>query len=126
MLCRRYDACRIRIDWERVNGLADIRSPENDAFLHRERHDRGRKRLHPLPLPLATLPDGAMVQAGGESFLIVKGQPLRWTFAGYREAGADVGEAMLITPPSTLRALQAGYRPALHPDVKSLAAGGVA
>ena len=36
---------------------------EIDAVLHRERLDRGRKRLHPLPVPLRELPDGAMVQA---------------------------------------------------------------
>ena len=35
-----------------------------DAVLHRERLERGKKRLHPLPMPLSELPDGAMVQEG--------------------------------------------------------------
>jgi hypothetical protein len=65
---------------------------------------------------LEKLPDGAMVQAGGESFLIVSGQPLRWSFAGYHRVEAPIEEAMLITPPSTVRALAAGFQPMLHPS----------
>jgi hypothetical protein len=36
--------------------------------------------------------------------------------AGYRPARDAIGDAMLLTPPSTLRAMGAGYRPALHPS----------
>ena len=46
----------------------------------------GRKRLHALPMPLQQLPDGAMVQAGAESYLIAQGRALLWSPAGYREA----------------------------------------
>ena len=49
-----------------------------------ERLERGKKRLHPLPMPVAQLPDGAMVQQGEESFLIVQGRALRWSMAGYQ------------------------------------------
>ena len=68
-------------------------------------------------MPLDELPDGAMVQAGEESYLIAQGRALRWSSAGYRatEIGA-IENAMLLTPPSTLRALAAGYRPVLHPS----------
>ena len=62
--CRRDDANRFRAAWEEGNGVADILARDMDAVLHRERLDRGRKRLHPLPMPLTELPDGAMVQAG--------------------------------------------------------------
>ena len=55
------------------------------------------------------MPDGAMVRAGEESFLIVRGQPLHWSFAGYHKVEAPIGETMLITPPSTLLTLVAGY-----------------
>jgi hypothetical protein len=85
-----------------------------DAVLHRERLDRGKKRLHPLPMPVAELPDGAMVQAGVESFLVLQGRALLWSMAGYRRADNAIGDAMLLTPPSTLRAMSAGYRPVLH------------
>jgi hypothetical protein len=118
--CRRDDANRFRSCWEKSNGVADVLAPGMDAVLHRERLDRGRKRLHPLPMTLQELPDGAMVQAGAESFLIVGGKPLRWSFGGYRKAEAPIGEAMLITPPSTVRALASGFRPVLHPSARSL------
>jgi hypothetical protein len=57
-----------------------------------------------------------MVQAGGESYLILKGKALRWSFEGYSRAAVDTASALLLTPPSTLRALGAGYRPVLHPS----------
>jgi len=115
-LCRRDDANRFRAAWEQGNGVKDIRAKEMDAVLHGERLERGKKRLHPLPLPLAELPDGAMVQAGAESFLIVQGRALLWSMVGYRKAEHALNDAMLLTPPSTLRAISAGYRPLLHPS----------
>jgi hypothetical protein len=116
--CRRDDAKRFRAAWEAGNGVTDIRAGEIDAVLHGERLDRGRKRLHPLPMPVEQLPDGAMVQAGEESFLIVQGSALQWSMAGYSEMGGAIENAMLLTPPSTLRALSVGYRPVLHPSAQ--------
>jgi hypothetical protein len=116
--CRRDDANRFRSCWERGNGMADLLAPDIDAVLHHERLDRGRKRLHPLLMPPRQLPDGAMVQAGDESYLIAKGVPLRWSFAGYRKVEASVDNALLITPPSTVRALAAGFLPVLHPSAE--------
>ena len=114
--CRRDDANRFRTAWEQGNGLADVLARDMDVVLHRERLDHGRKRLHPLPMPLAELPDGAMVQVGEAYFLILKGGALQWSMAGYRKAESALDEAMLLTPPSILRAFGAGYRPVLHPS----------
>ena len=114
--CRRDDANRFRAAWEEGNGGTSLLAREMDAVLHRERLDRGRKRLHPLPVPLNELADGAMVQAGAECYLIASGRTLRWSFEGYAPANFDAASATLLTPPSTLRALGAGYRPALHPS----------
>ena len=114
--CRRDDANRFRAAWQEGNAVADIRAREIDAVLHRERLDRGKKRLHPLPVPVEHLPDGAMVQQGEESFLIVQGTAFSWSMAGYCKADGAIDGAMLLTPPSTLRALSVGYRPALHPS----------
>ena len=114
--CRRDDANRFRAAWEKGNGVEDVLARDIDAVLHRERIAGGKKRLHPLPALLEKLPDGAMVQAGGESFLIVRGRALAWSPAGYREPENTIADAMLLTPPSTLRALSAGYRPVLHPS----------
>jgi hypothetical protein len=117
--CRRDDANRFRAAWEKGNGAAGLRAREMDAVLHRERLDRGKKRLHPLPMPVAQLPDGAMVQAGDESFLIVQGKALKWSMAGYQMAEAAIENVLLLTPPSAVGALGAGYRPVLHPSALS-------
>ena len=98
--------------------MKSILAREIDAVLHGERLDRGRKRLHPLPMPVQQVPDGAMVLEGEESFLILQGRALRWSMAGYRTADTAIENAMLLTPPSTLRALGAGYRPVLHPSAQ--------
>jgi hypothetical protein len=114
--CRRDDANRFRAAWQKGNGVSSILARDMDAVLHRERLDQGKKRLHPLPMTVEELPDGAMVQAGAESFLMVQGRALPWSMAGYRKAENAIANAMLLTPPSTLRALDAGYRPVLHPS----------
>lgn len=113
--CRRDDAKRFRAAWEKGNGVSGISAKAMDAVLHRERLDRGRKRLHALPMPLADLPDGTMVQQGDESFLIVRGKALLWSPAGYAATDRKLTEAKLLTPPSALRAIAAGYQPVLHP-----------
>jgi hypothetical protein len=114
--CRRDDASRFRAAWEEGNRVRRVLARDIDAVLHRERLSGGKKRLHALPTPLEELPDGAMVQEGNESYLVVRGRALSWSPAGYCEAQNALQDAMLLTPPSTLRALSAGYRPVLHPS----------
>ena len=118
--CRREEARRFQAAWEKGNGISGVRAKDIDAVLHRERLDRGRKRLHLLTLPVGELPDGAMVQAGDQNYLILGGRALLWSFAGYREANAGLTEAVLITPPSTIRTLAAGFRPVFHPSTRQL------
>jgi len=112
--CRRDDANRFRAAWEHGNRIKGVSAREIDAVLHRERLAGRAKRLHPLPMPPERLPDGAMVQEGAESYLIGQGRALSWSPAGYSQAPNALKDAMLLTPPSTLRALSAGFRPVLH------------
>lgn len=112
--CRRDDANRFRAAWEKGNGVSGVGAPEMDEALHAERLDGKAKRLHPLPVPLEKLPDGAMVQAGDESYLMLRGQPQQWSFEGYQKIDIALRAARLITPPSTFGALSAGYRAVLH------------
>jgi hypothetical protein len=114
--CRRDDANRFRAAWEQGNGGEHVLACDIDAVLHRERLDGRAKRLHPLPMPLDQLPDGAMVLQGNESYLILEGRALAWSPDGYREAQHAIRDAALLTPRSTLRALGAGYQPILHPS----------
>ena len=114
--CRRDDANRFRAAWDAGNGTTKALARDIDAVLHRERLADGKKRLHPLPTRFEELPDGAMVQQGAESYLIAQGRALQWSPAGYRETQSEIKEAMLLTPPSIVRAFIAGYRPVLHPS----------
>jgi hypothetical protein len=120
--CRRDDANRFRAAWQAGNGVAGVLARDIDVVLHRERLTGGKKRLHALPMPPEELPDGAMVQAGNESYLIVQGRALAWSPSGYRDMQNALQDAMLLTPPSTLRALAAGYRPVLHQSAAKLVA----
>ena len=113
--CRRDDANRFRAAWEKGNRVHDVRMHDIDTVLHHERLDHGKKRLHALLMPLDQLPVGAMVQRGEESFLVTQGRVLLWSPAGYTEVERQPDEATLLTPPSTLRTLHAGYLPVLHP-----------
>ncbi|MDA9490546.1 hypothetical protein [Bradyrhizobium sp. CCBAU 11361] len=117
--CRRDDARRFRSAWEAGNAASDVSAKAIDTVLHRERLNRGKKQLHALPMPLADLPDGAMVQQGEESFLVAQGRALLWSPAGYAPVNRELADAKLLTPPSTLRAIMAGYRPVLHPTARS-------
>jgi hypothetical protein len=125
--CRRNDANRFRTAWEEGNRVSGLRADDMDVVLHGERLEGKRKRLHPLPMPVLQLPDGAMVQAGDESFLIAQGRALVWSLGGYHEAKSAVERAllkgaseraMLLTPPSALRAFLAGYRVVLHESAR--------
>jgi len=114
--CRRDDANRFRAAWEKGNRVRDVRMHDIDTVLHHERLDHGKKRLHALLVPLEQLPDGAMLQQGEESFLLMRGGALLWSTAGYVEGTRELDDARLLTPPSTLRAMSAGYEVTLHPS----------
>ena len=113
--CRRDDANCFRAAWEKGNRTGEVLAPAIDAVLHRERLASGKK-LHPLPKPIEALPDGTMVQAGEESFLINDGHPLLWSPSGYRAVKREFKDTKLLTAPSIVRAFSAGYRPVLHPS----------
>jgi hypothetical protein len=121
--CRRDDANRFRAAWETGNRVGGMLAPDIDAVLHGERLDRGKKRLHALPAPVERLPDGAMIALDGENYLIAQGRAFLWSPAGYREGQIALAGAKLLTPPSTLRALNAGYQPRLHPSAAKQVAG---
>jgi hypothetical protein len=68
-------------------------------------------------VPPAALPDGAMVVLAGSAFTVRAGLAHRWTDEAYASPERLVDADGLLTPPSTLMALDAGYRPVLHPSI---------
>jgi hypothetical protein len=79
--------------------------------LHGERIIRGtnRRRLHRLPW--ADLPDGAFVLLDTTPAIVIGDQLTEWTREGYRDRRARPmqGTADVVSPPSTVAALRAGY-----------------
>jgi len=123
--CRRAAAEAFRAAWASAQQLRRVpTAPAIDAVLHAQRLDHRRKRIRALDEPIAALPDGAVVARGGAAFTIVRGLAHRWSERGY-DAGRRLDTADgLLTPPSTLAALHAGYRPVLHPSIDGAASPG--
>jgi hypothetical protein len=109
--CRRTDAVAFRDAWGRGNGHVQPYAKNMDAILHRERLEGSAKRLHPLPMPVRELPNGAMITVADKSYLMADGEAWLWSFAGYSRIPAVPEGAKLLTPPSIVNALRAGYRP---------------
>jgi hypothetical protein len=119
--CRPAAAERFRDAWVAAKGGLRPSAKAIDAVLHDERLERGGKRIHPIPQPVAELPDGAVVSAAGSAFTLRSGQAYRWTSEGYASPERFHHADGLLTPPSTLMVLGAGYRPAFHPSINSAA-----
>jgi hypothetical protein len=114
--CRRGDYVDFGRAWQAARSLADRpRAVEMDAWLHAERVDRTRRKLT-HPRQLAELPDGVMVRSGDGAALLADGALRRWSPDGYRApvAVAPDGLAEVLTPPSIVAAIEAGYRPMVH------------
>ncbi len=112
--CSRARVEAFRAAWAEGNGGPILAAPEIDAVLHRERLQQRKKRIHAIPGKVSSLPDGAMVAAGDAAFLILGGRALLWSPSGYASVKDMQRAEGLLTPPSTLAALRAGYRPVLH------------
>lgn len=90
-----------------------------DAVLHGERLAAAQ---HPQPLlhEITQLPDGAFVAPVNTAmaYLVRQGALRPWTPFGYEKAreGIAVTEMRLLTPPSIVRTLSAGYGVVLHPS----------
>ena len=119
-LCRREAAQHFRSCWASAKNDAPPSAMQMDSLLHAERLEHGRKRLHPIALRLADLPDGAVVVSGGEAYTLRAGLAFRWTTEGYDTPETLRNAEWLLTPPSTLQVLLAGYRPVFHPSATTI------
>ena len=84
---------------------------EMDAALHRERVESGLKRV--WRTRLGDLPEGAMIARDGRAYAVRFQALWPWSFAGYGAAAPldPDAVAVVLTPPSTVAALEGGYRP---------------
>jgi hypothetical protein len=119
-VCTREAAERFRDSWVAARGELRPSAHVIDRILHYERLERGRKRVHSILGPIETLPDGAVVVATGSAFTLHSGLAYQWTIEEYARPKRLRHADGLLTPPSTLRVLNSGYRPALHPSITTL------
>jgi len=113
--CRRPDYVAFTEAWRAARQLPRRpMAPEMDAALHRQRTDRSRRKLTHRA-PAAGLPDGVMVRLAGQPGLLIAGQVRPWSFHGYgAPVPAGPGPVEVLTPPSIVAAITAGYQPLVH------------
>ena len=114
--CRRAAAKAFQAAFPTNGQTALPKARDIDSVLHIERLDGGHKRLHDLTSPAAELPDGAMILQNDAPHLVRAGLAHPWSLGGYGVPTAPLDCARLITPPSTVTVLKAGYRPRIHPS----------
>jgi hypothetical protein len=113
--CRRADANAFASAWARAHRMKD--NPDADAMdliIHSERVESHTKLRHRMAVD--TLPDGAMVCLDDSAYAVQGRKLLPWTPSGYRGAIARPRGAQVdvLTPPSIVKVLKAGFRPRWH------------
>jgi hypothetical protein len=76
-------------------------------------------RLWLLLLPYVGRVAASAIAMSGSAFTVSGGQAFRWTEFGYEPPQRIPRADGLLTPPSTLMTLRAGYRPVLHPTLET-------
>jgi len=113
--CRREAALAFRAAWAEGNKVEIPTAADMDAVLHRERLASGGAPRPISVVDLGTLPDGTMIASGGRALLVSHGLAREWHFAGYGEpvplGTLSAGPLAIVTPPSIVATLAAGYRP---------------
>jgi hypothetical protein len=117
--CRRADHQWFTESWRAGRGLpARPRAAEMDIELHAERVESRTRRQLTRTAVAGGLPDGVIISHAGTLGLWCGGSLLPWSLAGYGAPAAVAATSVvtLLTPPSVVAALQAGYRPMAHPS----------
>jgi hypothetical protein len=118
-LCRREDYDRFAAIWRGLHP-GQMGADAIDAQLHGERIAPGTRTQRHHEARLDELPDGTFVLRENAACLVLGARLLVWTPAGYIRGSPRPtrGRAVLITPPSLVSVLRAGWRPLvplLHP-----------
>ena len=121
--CRRADFNRYAGLWGELRGRSRRGYvAEMDDLMHSERlmPDKS-KRLHRARL--ADLPDGSFVMRDGKPHLVLGDALLEWSPGGYSRARPRPasGDIDLITPPSAIAVIGAGYAPVIHESARKIA-----
>ena len=109
--CRHQDYRAYQRAWAEGHGTEVPGAQEMNAQLHRERIVPGTHRRRWHEVPWADLPDGTFVLVEDSPAVVIGTSAVPWTTEGY---GTPIprpraGTATMITPPSSVAVLRAGY-----------------
>ena len=132
-LCRHDDYRRFAATWRTLHPRDETGADAIDTRLHAERigssggGSSGSRAQRRHESPFDTLPDGAFVVVDGSPFMVLGDGLRRWTPAGYTAATSRPrGTAIVLTPPSLVSVLAAGWNgavPLIHPSTARPAGG---
>ncbi len=114
--CRRKKATSYAEKWASLRGLdRRARAHDMDVQLHEERLKSPDINPHPK-VDISSLPDGTMIQSQGKVAAVSSQYLLPWTMDGYENAVRRPSNMLVevLTPPSTVAILKAGYTPLFH------------
>lgn len=111
--CRRERAADFLGRFGQAFGIAEPRAPMVDTRLHKERLASGGKPVALSGKEIGELPDGSMIAAGDQAYALRGGRAMRWSFGGYGppQPLPRKETVRLLTPPTTVVVLRAGYEP---------------
>jgi hypothetical protein len=119
-LCRREDYDRFGAIWAGLHG-GETGADAIDLRLHGERVEPETREARTHEAAYGSIPDAAFVLLAGDPYLVVGDELRLWSPSGYaaRRPRPARGTATVITPPSLVEVLRAGWTdaavPLLHP-----------
>lgn len=118
--CRRRAAQDFAGRFGDAFGIASPKAPEIDARLHDERLASGGAPRGVSISDLPSLPAGTLIASDAQAWMIADGQAFAWSHSGYGppQPLTELAKLSLVvlTPPTSLAVLRAGYSPVLHPS----------
>lgn len=119
--CRKHDYQQFKRYWCKAKQLSlDEFVPKAvDALLHQERWSSQQQSKRSYFSVVADLPDGTMFLFDSSPLLAWKGRFWHWSATGYRQVKEKLGpqaDVEVLTPPSLVAALLAGYPLQVHPS----------
>lgn len=116
--CRRESYNAYRASWASGLGTDIPSARQMNRELHAERIVRGTHRRRVHELPWIDLPDGTFVLLDTAPAIVIGAALIEWTTQGYgrRHPRPTGGSAGVITPPSSVATLRAGYPLQIDPS----------
>lgn len=123
--CRWADYQAYRDLWAEELHVEPPSAKQMNRQLHAERVVPGTRTRRTHPMPWSDLPDGVFALVDGVPSVVSDGHLVAWSHEGYgpRRPLPTRGTAEVITPPSTVAVLRAGYPVQIDESARSVEQG---